>query len=259
MTEFEKLFGGAPKVEKIAGGYTVAAGPAHSRRGFLLFTDPPAERIWKWEDGEARIFREKSNGAVSLTFDHQGRLLASEKGRVTRTEKDGKGTVLAEGLAGAGDLVYAIDGGVYVTDPARSEVLLIPRGGTAGVASRACRAPSGLALAPNQQRLFVADAAAGEILVFPLAPDGKLGAPSRFASLGMETPAGLKTDEEGNIWLATGSGIAVWNAWWEGLGTVPVPEPCSNCGWGDGFGTLYVTAKTSVYRVATRVHGTRTY
>jgi hypothetical protein len=33
----------------------------------------------------------------------------------------------------------------------------------------------------------------------------------------------------------------------------------SNCAWGAGFRNLYVTARTSVYRIETKVNGTRTY
>ena len=90
------------KAEKIAGGLGAAAGPVFSRRGYLLFSDVTANRILKWERGEVSIFRENSNGACANTFDHQGRLLTCEKGRVTRTEKDGKITVLGGRAEGAG-------------------------------------------------------------------------------------------------------------------------------------------------------------
>src|SRR5579885_3426093 len=77
------------KVEKVAGGFAFTEGPVASRLGFLLFSDIPAKRIMRWEKGQVTVFRENSNGANGLTFDHQGRLLACEANRVTRTEKDG--------------------------------------------------------------------------------------------------------------------------------------------------------------------------
>ena len=92
----EKLVGATPKIEKIATGFSFTEGPVFSRIGYLLFSDIPKNRIMKWQPGsEATVFRENSNGANGLTFDHQGRLLTCEQNRVTRTEKDGKITELA--------------------------------------------------------------------------------------------------------------------------------------------------------------------
>lgn len=89
------------KVERVATGFGFVEGPVFSRLGFLLFSDLRQERIFRWERGKLTVFRDKSNHANGLTFDHQGRLLTCEKGRVTRTEKNGAITVLAgEGLEG---------------------------------------------------------------------------------------------------------------------------------------------------------------
>ena len=70
---------------------------------------------------------------------------------------------------------------------------------------------------------------------------------------------GLKTDEAGNVWVAGAEGVAVFDARGEMLGTVKTPEPPSNLNWGNGFRGLYITARTSVYHVPTRVNGTRTF
>ena len=117
------------QAEKISGGHRATAGPVFSRRGYLLFSDVPANRILKWQRGEVTVLRENSQGAKGNTFDHQGRLLTSETGRVTRTEKDGRITVLAGGLKDPTDLVYAIDGSMYFTDPPAGIVYQITRKG----------------------------------------------------------------------------------------------------------------------------------
>src|SRR5689334_21063870 len=116
----ERLTGANPVPEKAVTGFRFTEGPVFSRLGYLLFTDPPSGRTMKWEAGKLSVFREKSNGAGSLTFDHQGRLLACEQGRVTRTEKNGAVTVLADRcetvpLNHPNDVVYAIDGTIYFT------------------------------------------------------------------------------------------------------------------------------------------------
>jgi hypothetical protein len=106
--------------KKVVSGLGRAEGPVFSRRGYLLISDTVAGRILKWEAGETSTFRQNGNGAIGLTFDHQGQPLACERGRVTRTEKDGRTTVLAGRLGAPYDLVYAIDGSIYFSDAARA-------------------------------------------------------------------------------------------------------------------------------------------
>jgi gluconolactonase len=246
------------KPEKIAGGYKATAGPVCSRRGYLLFCDVPANRILKWERGQVSVFREKSNGAVSNTFDHQGRLLTCEKGRVTRTEKDGKITVLASGVKEPADVVYAIDGSIYFSDPPAGVVYQIPRQGELRGVARDCERPVGVALAPNQRRFFVADAARGNVRVYEVAGDGALGEGKVFATY-EGRPGGLKTDESGALWVAGDAGIRHFDPTGKLVELIALPERAANCNWGEGFRDLYVTAGTSVYRVHAAVNGTRTY
>jgi gluconolactonase len=277
----DNLVGSSPKIDKIATGFSFTEGPVFSRLGYLLFSDIPKNRIMKWQPGsEASVFRENSNGANGLTFDHQGRLLTCEQNRVTRTEKDGKITELAASLDGKtlvspNDLVYAIDGSIYFTvlrsrnaaqNPSAldaSVVCQITRKGELRIASRDCERPNGVALSPNQQHLLVADSGQKNIRIFDVAGDGSLRAGRVLCELKTDLPGGpdgLKTDEAGNLWVAGPGGIWVFDAKGTHRGTVSIPEPPSNCAWGAGFQNLYVTARTSVYRLATtKVSGTRTY
>lgn len=277
------------KVEKIAGGFRFTEGPVFSRIGFLLFSDIPAEQILKYDfppgrsgpgNGELSVFREKSNRANGLTFDHQGRLLTCEGGgRVTRTEKDGRITALAERFEGKtlnapNDLVYAIDGSIYFTDirPAKaapdpgktdfSAVYQITPKGEVRVATREPERPNGVALSPNQLTLYVADSARQQVWAFEIAGDGSLSKGRVLAELKSDQPGaadGLKTDEAGRIFVAGPGGVWVFTAAGQHLGTIAVPETPSNCNWGRGFSGLYITARTSIYHVPTKVPGTRTY
>ena len=70
---------------------------------------------------------------------------------------------------------------------------------------------------------------------------------------------GLKSDEMGNVWMASRDGIYVYDAGGQHLGTITTPEGPSNCCWAEGFRGLYITARKSVYQIPTKVPGTRTF
>ncbi len=274
----ERLVGATPKIEKVVDGMFATEGPAYSRAGFLLFSDVQARRIMKWDHESVTAFRTDSNRSNGLTFDRLGRLLACEAGRVTRTEHDGRITVLADQFEGKGlnipnDLVYAIDGSIYFSDlrfrnpppnPARTDFSALYRitpQGKLRVASRDCVRPNGMALTANQQKLYLADSGPRTLWVYDIASDGALKNGRLFADMssGRGVPDGLKTDEEGNIWVAGPGGIWIFNARGDRLGIVALPATPTNCCWGGDFRDFYATAHGSVYRIATNVNGTRTY
>jgi len=251
-------------VEKLATGFHFTEGPVWSRRGYVLFSDIPVFRIHKWENGKTAVYRDDLRNPNGLTFDHQGRLLVCRQGGVVRIEKDGQVTALAsEGVVAPNDLVYSITGDIYFTDlrvpgQGKSLVYQITARGALRVAADDCQGPNGVALAPNQQRLFVADSRAKVIRVYDIAGDGALGNSRVWCEI-PDGVDGLKTDEAGRVWAAGGERIHVFNAAGKRIGAIPVPERPSNCAWGDGFHSLYITARTSLYRIRTKSHGTRTY
>ena len=287
------------RIVKVADGFMSTEGPVFSRIGFLLFSDLGGEKIYKWTipvwesepgGGKLTVFREKSRGACGLTFDHQGRLLTCEQGtgRVTRTEKNGSITVLAdryegERLNGPYDLLYNIDGSVYFSDLPRSDpsqrsqvdpqrtsrpaVYRITRTQIPGASrlervSQEYARPSGVALGPQQDVLYVADGSRKNIRVQPLNNDRTLGQSRVFTEFTSDEPGGrfgLKTDELGNVYSSGPGGLWVFSPTGKHLGTIVTPEQPSNCCWGRGILGLYITAGTSVYYVATKVPGTRTF
>lgn len=69
-------------------------------------------------------------------------------------------------------------------------------------------------------------------------------------------PDGMKLDAHGNMFVTGPKGIWVWDAQGRHLGTIVMPEQPANLTWGDAdYGTLYITATTSVYRLHTETHG----
>ena len=139
------------KVELLKGEFfAFVEGPVwvrEGRSGHLLFSDIPANCIYKWQDGKLSVFLEKSGfsgtdtsnvgvevnngrfqviviGSNGLTLDPQGRLVAAAMGdrQLVRLEKDGKRTVLADRydgkrFNGVNDVVVKSNGSVYFTDP----------------------------------------------------------------------------------------------------------------------------------------------
>jgi gluconolactonase len=68
-------------------------------------------------------------------------------------------------------------------------------------------------------------------------------------------PDGLKVDEQGNV-FCTGPG-GVWVCRPDGtlLGRIVLPELPANLAWGEDGSVLFLTARTSVYRLPTRTCG----
>ena len=72
-------------------------------------------------------------------------------------------------------------------------------------------------------------------------------------------PDGMKVDEKGNLYI-TAKGVAIYSPEGKLLHTIDVPETPANCAFGDpDFQTLYITARTSLYRVRMTVKGAVQY
>lgn len=266
-------------VEKVKDGFKDIRGPAFSRLGYLAFLDPADGKIWKYTPGGPlaglAVLREEHSGAQSLSFDRQGRLLLAETGarRITRAERNGTVTVLAEkpegrSLNGPVDVVHAIDGSTYFTDPAQgpggasgSAVYQVMRDGKVRTAAETFTSASGLALSSDQQTLYVGDALAGRIHAFAIVGDGQLVNGRIFASLpaGETTTAGLRTDYDGNVYSTGPGGVWVFAPEGRHLGTIPVPVTPSGIAWGGSYRTLYITAGDSLYQIQLVARGTQTY
>ena len=114
-------------VERLWTGGRWLEGPVWFGDGrYLLFSDIPNDRMLRWSEatGEVTPYRVPSNNSNGNTRDRQGRLVTCEHltRRVTRTEHDGRITVLMDGYDGKrlnapNDVVVHSDGSVWFTDP----------------------------------------------------------------------------------------------------------------------------------------------
>ena len=69
---------------------------------------------------------------------------------------------------------------------------------------------------------------------------------------------GVKTDREGNVYVSGPGGLWICSPDGRRLGALKGPEHIHNFAWGDSDGrTLYLTARTGLYRIRLNVTGTR--
>ena len=96
---------------------------------------------------------------------------------------------------------------------------------------------------------------------FDLAADGRISNSRVLCDMDHPQPGspdGMKVDEAGRLYVAGATGIWVFAPDGTCLGVIAMPELPANCAWGDADRkTLYITARTSVYRIRTTTPGIR--
>jgi len=269
----DQIIGQNPKIFKLAEGFQFTEGPVWVRDGgYLLFSDPNANTIYKYGPGtELSVFRENSGysgadiaeyrqpGSNGLALDSQGRLTINEHGnrRVVRLEKDGSTTVLADRFEGKrlnspNDLVYRSDGTLFFTDPnfglpkfgddPRKElpftgVFSLHRG-KLQVVSKDFSGPNGLAFSPDEKFLYVANWDDNKKVInrYAVNADGTLDGGKLFFDMtsapGEDALDGLKVDVRGNLYVSGPGGLWVLSAEGKHLGTIVVPKHPHNFAWG---------------------------
>jgi sugar lactone lactonase YvrE len=99
-------------------------------------------------------------------------------------------------------------------------------------------------------------------MVYDVGANGSLSHNKKFFDAtnmpGDGVPDGMKVDRAGNIYATGPAGIMIFTPNAKLLGTIQLPEIPANLNWGDADGkTLYITARTSLYRVRTNATGVR--
>ncbi len=287
-------------VEKLAEGFTFIEGPVWTPEGRLLFSDVNENTIYQYEpDGGLSVFRRPSGydgadvaeytqpGSNGLAVDAEGRLTLCEHGnrRITRLEKDGRLTVLADRhdgrrLNSPNDLTYRSDGTLYFTDPPfglpklyedpRKELpysgIYVVRDGKLRLEAVELKGPNGLAFSPDEKHLYVDnwDETRKVVMRYDVALDGGLTGGRVFFDM-KEAPEpealdGLKVDTRGNVYVSGPGGLWILSPEGRHLGTIRTPELAANFAWGDRDGrTLYMTARHGLYRIRLGVSGLRPF
>lgn len=266
------------KIEKIGKGYQFTEGPAWSKEGFLLFSDCNANKLYKFTGGVGTAdYADIPGGPNGNTYDVQGRLYTCEfhSRRVTRTSKKGGVEVLASKFEGKrlnapNDIVVRRDGHIYFTDPAFGDQQdnreldffgvfhITPKGELEAIARWKTR-PNGITLSANGKILYVADSDTRVVRAFDLDKSGA-ASKERVVIENIEgVPDGIRTDEKGNIYVAARH-VFVYSEDAKQIGKIEFSDPPSNITFGDAdLETLFITARTFVYRVRLGVKGALQY
>jgi gluconolactonase len=287
-----------PKIFKLAEGFQFTEGPIWMKNGDFLFSDPNANKIYKYAaNGTLSVFKNNSGysgkdiakysqpGSNGLTLDPQGRLTINEHGnrRVTRVEKDGKLTTLADRFEGKrlnspNDLVYRSDGTLFFTDPPfglpkfyddprkelpYSGVFALYKGQLKPVTTD-LKGPNGIAFSPDEKYLYVGnwDPEKKIVMRYEVNPDATLSNGKIFFDMtrapGEDAIDGIKVDQQGNLYVSGPGGLWVISSAGKHLGTIVAPKHPHNLAWGGDAGkTLYMTAQGTLYRMPLNIPGIR--
>ena len=259
-------------------------GPAADAQGNVYFTDIPANTIYKVDlAGQRTTFTDKARHANGLMFRRDGQLVACEMdGQIAVWDVSGKQRrVIVEGHQGnrfnaCNDLALDQHGGVYLSDPHFRSPRPLPQGTMAvyyaddqGNTTRLIDdlpAPNGVMLSPDEKTLYVCPSGQAEMMAYPIDAPGKIGGGRVFCRLtqaeGEENRGadGLALDAKGNLYITSGLGLQVFDPAGKLLGVISIPERPSNVTFGGkNHQTLYVTARTSLYTIATDAQGHRRF
>ena len=257
------------KIERVGAGFGFAEGPVWVKKngGYLLFSDIYNSRTIKMAaPNHPEIYRRFTHAGNGNAMDREGRLYTAERDghRVVRTNLDGSETVIAgeyqgKRLNSPNDVVVRRDGQVYFSDPDTTAVLeerelsfsglyhVTPRGQVTLIA-RMPR-PNGVALTQDGRTLYVADTQERAIYAYDLDEEGKAKNRRTLISDIEGAPDGLRVAANGNLYIAC-KGVAIYTPQGKLLKMIAFPETPANVAFGgDDLRTLYVTARTSVYRV----------
>ena len=229
-------------VEQLATGMRWAEGPVYfPDGGYLLVSDIPNNRIMKYteKDNTFSVFRAAANYANGNTRDRQGRLVTCEHSvtrRITRTEKDGKITVLADSFEGRklnapNDIVVKSDDSIWFTDPlfgingewegsrakpdqATTNVYRLASDGKLAAVLTDLVNPNGLAFSPDEKKLYVVEwrgTPNRSIWSYDVGADGmSLSNKTKLIDAADQGALdGFRVDRDGNLWCGWGSNGAL--------------------------------------------------
>jgi gluconolactonase len=287
--------------ETIATGIQWAEGPVWVPKDtLLLFSDPPANVMRAWcrkyglreflrpsglANPDPKLIREA--GSNGLGLDRKGRLIIADSGdrALVRYDIENKArTTLADRYQGqrfnsVNDVHVARNGAIWFTDPPygltgldasplkeakQNGVYRWDPDGTVTLIDGSLSVPNGVALSPNEKRLFVSvsDDKAPRVMVYDLDPHGIPSASRVWLDAkpmlpGPGLPDGMKIAADGTHFQSVPGGMGIFAPDAEPLGLIETGFPIANCAFGEDGRSLFLTANDRVLMVRLRISGWR--
>jgi len=277
-------------VVKLAEGFAWLEGPVwFADQDCLLVSDLPNDRIMRWTpDGGISVFRKPSGFANGHTRDRQGRLVgcSHQQRCITRTELDGRVTVLAERYAGKrlnspNDVICRSDGTIWFSDPhygintdyeggkqtpelPPTVYRLDPKDGSLQIVADDFEGPNGLAFSPDECLLYVSESGrqfatdpVQHIRVFDVLDGGRRLSPGRiFHKIAPGFADGFRLDHDGNVWSSAADGVHCVAPDGTKLGVIKVPFTVSNLTFGGrNRSRLFICASHTLFAIYTNQRG----
>ncbi|WP_441000880.1 SMP-30/gluconolactonase/LRE family protein [Fodinibius sp. SL11] len=279
ITHGQQIVAENAEPEKVTEGYEFTEGPLWHDSGYLLFSDIPANTVYKWTPDEGAVEYLKPSGhSNGLTFDKNGNLLlAQHDGLVSKLTKDKELSVVVDSFNGnrlnsPNDLTVKSDGSVYFTDPPfgvsdddkelnMNGVYRYTEGEGLKLLTDSFDLPNGIVFSPDESRLYVNDSRHNHIRVFDVQEDGMLANGRVFAKMESDAEGaadGMKVDTEGNLYSTGPGGLWIFSPEGDVLQQVQTPDRITNLAWGGSENkTLFLTAPNAVYSLQTHKVGSK--
>jgi gluconolactonase len=294
---YQKVTNENSKLIKLFDGGFFTEGPAYGPDGNVYFSDltftsetnMQAGIIWKYgsQSGKTSVYRSPSGMANGIEFDKSGNMIVCEGAdfggrKITSTDlSTGKAkilTALYDGISynSPNDLVVDNQNRIYFTDPRYSGyekieqpcfgVYRLDPNGKVTLLIADIPMPNGIALSPNEDKLYVGCNYEGDydkgidpetsILIYDLDKNGNVSNRKIFIDYPDNYgPDGMTVDKNGNIYVAlrdeTYPGIYIFNLKAELIDIIPLPEVPSNLTFGKGGDKnyLFITAGGSLFKI----------
>jgi len=252
-----------------------AEGPIFDQKGNLYFVNYiRSGTIGRLTvKGEVTVWCETGGRANGLKVDAEGYVIAADYGgkRILLIHPNGKDIeVLTDNYKGnpylgPNDVCLDLAGNIYFTDPAGSSVenpigsvYRIATDRTVTQLDTGLAYPNGLAVNPEQTKLFIAETGPNRLLVYNLQKDGSVTDKQVVIQFDTPTLDGMMFDEFGRLWIARWTNKTVDVVTQDGklLESIPAggDQVTNVCFWEK---SLYVTVagQHSIHRLDVNVRG----